>query len=184
MGNVYYRLQEYPRALYFYLKAYRIQPEDEDLRNNLALVRVKAGVVAPHVGLQAHLISWLDRYSLNRFLIMGLVILTLGSLLVLNYLWGRKNEIWRNITVVAVLVFCAYSVVFAFKIYVHYAQKRAVVMVPGSEIKSGPAVGQSTIYVVPAGTEITILQTDQAWARVRFGAGLNGWINQKDFWGL
>lgn len=57
-------------------------------------------------------------------------------------------------------------------------ESRATVDVGSANIRSGPSSTADVIKSLPRGSEVTILESQQGWRRIRFGAGIDdtGWV--------
>ncbi|MGI6147822.1 MAG: SH3 domain-containing protein [Firmicutes bacterium] len=54
--------------------------------------------------------------------------------------------------------------------------KRAVVLGDTISLRSGPDLQYQAVTALPGGTEVTILQAENGWYKVRYGQGRDGWI--------
>ncbi|NNE83845.1 MAG: SH3 domain-containing protein, partial [Alphaproteobacteria bacterium] len=57
-------------------------------------------------------------------------------------------------------------------------ETNATVDVGSANIRSGPSSSAAVIISLPRGTEVTILESQRGWQRIRFGAGIDdtGWV--------
>jgi tetratricopeptide (TPR) repeat protein len=95
LANTYYQLGEYPRAVYYYYKALKLAPGDDDIRRNLSIALDKLDLSPPNAvgNWQSILLlqEWLPLpRQLQLFFGISLVLFALGSAWIwLGIAWTR-----------------------------------------------------------------------------------------------
>lgn len=180
LGNAHCQKRNYGRAVLHWERALRLQPGDEDARENLKLVRerlvdevpVDEGVVAAVVARAQRILdreraSWT---ALVAWLSLGVAgfVATLGA--------GSLRR-------VAFVLFLASGAVVSVAAPLAWLQVRAsedrsrlVVLAPAVEVRSGPGEQYVTVFTVHEGLVVTSRESVPGWERVRLPNQAEGWL--------
>ena len=173
LGNTYYRLGFKGKSIAAYLKAQALHPRDADLNANLDLVRSQ---VVGHTPQQTF-----NKVTLPEWSLILLLCLTAINALVLLKRKGKfKGELAQNvfycISVLTFGVVLAWGYTSFQAFYVH----KGVALKNEIQVKSGPDLRLSTLFALPEGTELIILETKQGWLKIQLKKGIEGWVNASD----
>ena len=182
MGNAYYKLREYPKAIYYYEKALKLDPSNEDVRTNLEIANLAIVDKIEPVP-QSFVVRWWHSLramcSSDRWAWWSVVAFAL--LLVCAFVFFRSRRIGLRklgffMGIIFLVVF-ALSVVFAAQLR-HSAttQDQAIIMSPTVTVKSSPAEASVDLFVLHEGTKVTILESSNGWNKVRIANGSIGWL--------
>ena len=182
MGNAYYKLREFPMAIYCYEKALKLDPSDEDVQTNLAIANAAIVDKIEPVP-QSFIVRWWQRLrsamSGNQWAWCSIA--AFGMLLLMLFLFLRARKVGlRKLGFFMGLLFLAafaLSVVFAMQLK-HSAetQDQAIVMTPTVTVKSSPSTESVDLFVLHEGTKVEVMDTAGGWAQIRIANGSVGWL--------
>ena len=187
MGNVYYRLNEYAKAVLYYERALRLDPSFEDAQFNLehmkSLLQDKIEVI-PEFFLKEWLADLSRTVSSNAWAVVFLCLLALTLTLVLVFRLS-SSIVWRRVGFFAGLVALILALsAFAFSLWQkndYQSHDEAVVMKTVTSVKSSPSSGSSTdLFILHEGTKVKVLDSEGAWTNVSLSDGRQGWMKTDD----
>lgn len=178
MGNCFYQLGDYPRALVCYERARYLQPRDSDIAGNLELTRRKL-LLPPKYRVESpadFLVAARDFLRVDEWVVvcafgLALVLVSLGiSFRRTSNLWQ-----WPFYIGVAVTVICAAALIA--KMSADDPAREAVVIVRNTPLYSLPSAesGRVEQYLKP-GAEVSIEENRMDWVRVRLENNDEGWV--------
>ncbi|WP_256004397.1 SH3 domain-containing protein [Pedobacter deserti] len=182
LGNAYYKLDEIPKAILYYEKAYKLSPGDAEIEHNLYLAnaRVKDRITPVP---EFFLYTWYKRVvfaaSADAFAVWTVLCVLTGFALLLVYLFAsrielRKGGFYGGIALVLVgIIF--FSLAGAQSAALN-AGRHAIVFKGVVNIKAAPAESQKTLFVIHEGTKVKIKGEDGDWIHVELANGNAGWM--------
>ncbi len=182
LGNAYYQLHDLGRAFVNYRRAEVFVPRDEDLRLNMARIRVQRldGIIA-EVGIAGQIVrltsKWLSPSEL-RWIVLILWWLCCGF--IAAYLWRadwRKRARWVILVGCALFVFV--GVLALTRIVVDTSLKPAIIVNESVSVMSGPGTNYLEIYELHAAAEIRIVEERNHWIRFQLPDLREGWIAEQ-----
>jgi tetratricopeptide (TPR) repeat protein len=182
LGNAYYQLHDLGRALVNYRRAEEFIPRDEDLRLNLARVRVQrldgtsteVGILDQIVGLTN---TWL---SPSEFGWVAIVLLWLCCGFIAIYLWRTDWRKWARWAIVICSALFIIAGVLGLTRYVIDALRKPAVIVDDSvAVMTGPATNYVQIFELHAATEVWIVEERNNWVRFQLPDLREGWIEEQ-----
>jgi tetratricopeptide (TPR) repeat protein len=182
LGNSYYKLDRIAMAVLYYEKALKLDPYDDDIKNNLEMAYSRTAdkiETIPDFILKKW---WKAAY--NLFLPDSWAILSLSLLAVslffffvkragLNFL-PRKLLVPSGVVLILLAILC-----FTF------SQLRKEFIISGNTaiitdlsvgVKSSPDIQGTNVFVIHEGTKVTILDSLETWKEIRIGNGNVGWV--------
>ena len=183
LGNCYYKLDEIPKAVLNYERAYLLDPGDGDIRANLALARGKTidKVVPPS---EMFFVTWwrdlTHCMSMNAWTILGIVafiLMLIGELIYMfvTQLTARKVGVYGAMGLLVVVVIANLA-----SVSQHIDQTRrgtAIIMAPAITVKSSPSNTSTDLFLIHEGSKVEILDGSmKEWLEVKFEEGKQGWI--------
>ena len=187
IGNTYFKLGDNAHAILYYERALKLDPAHADAAHNLDIVRQltldKIDAVPDFI-----LVSWF------RSLRQGLSAdawawITLGLLAIV----GLLLTLFRNagspaLRKVSFIVACVFVVLTVFTFIFSLLQKRAltrqdsaIVTAPVCSVKSSPADGGKTVFVLHEGTKVRLLDNVGDFAKISIADGRQGWAPTSTF---
>lgn len=183
LGNAYYRMDNYTRAVINYERALLLSPGDRDIRFNLQLARSKTiDKIEPKS--EMFFVTWYNALvnvnSVDGWAKVSLLSLSLAIVLALLYLfaermWLRKVGFFGGGMLMIVFVIAN---LFAFQ----QKSKRenrvgAVVIASSVSVKATPSSNSSTAFTLHEGTKVDITDGSmKGWKEIRIADGKTGWI--------
>lgn len=185
MGNTYYKMKQYPKAILYYEKALKLDPGDEDTRTNLEIANL-AVVDKINVIPQSFVRRWwnsmkskmsADGWAWTSVAAFALVLLSLFAFLMGRRAGLRKIGFFAGLLLLLCLVF---SVVFAVENYTDQKrQDEAIVMTPTVNVKSSPNEISVDLFVLHEGAKVRILDNANGWNKIRIADGSVGWLQEE-----
>ncbi len=185
IGNTYYRLGAIGYAILYYEKAAKLIGEDEDLRTNLELARLRTKdriQPIPRFFLDAFVESLLQTFSmgaaavgtvLSFYLLIGIVIMQIQKYAVNQVLLKVGFYVTLVATVFFILIFSAKSARDA-------ARTEAIVISATLNLKSEPNHDSKTLVTVHEGLKVEIVREVNEWVEIRLPNGEKGWTKAGD----
>ena len=187
IGNTFLKLEDNAHAILYYERALKLDPSHADAAHNLEIVRQmtldKIDEVPDFI-----LVAWF------RHLRQGLSAdawawITLGLLLLAGVLLTIfRSGAPRPLRKVSFIFSCIILVLAIFTFIFSLQQKRAVtrqdsaiVTSPVCSVKSSPAEGGKTVFVLHEGTKVRLLDQVGEWAKVEIADGRQGWAQGSTF---
>jgi len=186
LGNCYYKLNKVAPAIYYYEKAIKLDPLNEDAQFNLAFAnRMTIDVIEelPKTFLQKFSSSVIQKFSFDIWGLIAVIASFLVSLLFLLYHFSytsRKKLFYFNTTIFAGFVVLI-SVFFAFDNYDTVQKNRiAIIFSTKVEIKNAPTTSGDEVFELHEGTKVVILDELDNWKKIKIADGKVGWIKDNE----
>ena len=187
IGNTYFKLDDNAHAILYYERALKLDPSHDDAAHNLDIVRQltldKIDEVPDFI-----LVSWFQnlRQSLSAdawaWITLGLLLLT--GILVTLFLNGASPALRKVSFILACIGFVLAILAFLFSLQQKRAvtrQDSAIVTSPVCSVKSSPADGGKTVFVLHEGTKIRLLDNVGDWSKIEIADGRQGWASVQTF---
>jgi tetratricopeptide (TPR) repeat protein len=186
MGNVYYKMREYPMAIYCYEKALKLDPSNDDVRTNLEIANLAIVDKIEPVPQSFIVKGWnglKHKLSGDGWAYVSIGVFALLLVAVYLFLRGRRTG-WRKLGFfggIVVFIVLALSVLFAAQLkQAASKQDQAIVMSPTVTVKSSPNEASIDLFVLHEGTKVTLLDEADGWNKIKIANGSVGWL-QADF---
>ena len=182
LGNAYFRLNEIGRAILYYEKALRLNPDNEDIRFNLDYANLKIVDRIPEPPKQAFVL-WVERLVLGPpfrtllWMTLGLYALTL-VLLALRYFYVKleASRGYRLLLWTSSITFVIFLALFGLRWYKLSTEKYGIVMAKAVTVTSSPTRDATEVFELHEGTKLRIEEQSGDWLRIRLRDGKVGWI--------
>lgn len=182
LGNTYYKLNKVGPTIYYYEKALRINPLNEDVLNNLVFAKRLALdniEEVPKTVLQKFNINYLQKLSYNQWAIICVVLSLLGAILFLLFYFSdtstRKRVYFTLSGLSFLLLLCS--------VFITYNQfefaknnKEAIVFAEKTEIRNAPTLNSEEVFTLHEGTKVIVLDAIDNWKKIKIADGKIGWI--------
>ena len=186
LGNAFYRKGSVGKAILYYERALKLSPSDKDIRNNLDMARLQTLDKIDSVP-QFILVEWVknlrNKLSSNAWAIVSLILLALGVALLLLCKFGRTTSSRKLYFIIAMifLLFTIFSFLFSLSLARQATGNDSAVVVENiGSVKSSPAAGGNSIFVLHEGTKVKILESVEQWSKIEIQDGRQGWIKTSD----
>jgi len=185
LGNAYYRTDRIGLARLYYEKAARFLKNDEALRQNLGLVKMRLvdQIDAPP---KLFLTEWWEAF-LNLFPVSALswfvVVLLWLFLSVLGariYFTSRgRGRRLRGTTVVLFIILLLFTFILAHKIYRFETEQYGIILQPTITVHAAPDPAGTEVFVLHEGTKVKVLRRTGEWLEIRLEDGKTGWLQEE-----
>lgn len=182
LGNTYYKMKDYPKAILNYEKSLKLDPGNEDARTNLEIANM-AIVDKINPVPQSFIVRWwsslksalsADGWAWLSVALFGTLLLCLFAFLMSRRTGMRKAGFFLGLIV---LIFLALSLVFAVgKRRDLTVRDEAIVMTPTVTVKSSPSEASVDLFVLHEGTKVRILDSTGEWNKIKIADGTVGWL--------
>ena len=174
-GNAALGAQDVGRAVLAYRRALHAAPDNDRARANLVWLRNRLPVWLPRPasGALDSLLFWRDRLAAAQLHVIGAAAFAVGVLLLVP--WSRRP---RWLTAIAVPALVVWVVTTASALLADDVADDAVVVADGATLRSADSAGASPTFAnpLPAGTEVSVVESRDAWVRVGLADGTRGWL--------
>ncbi|HUX57622.1 MAG TPA: tetratricopeptide repeat protein [Bacteroidales bacterium] len=182
IGNAYFKLNDIPKAILFYERAYLLNPVDENINYNLQISRT---LIADRFQ-EIPELFFIKLYnfmalvlSTNRWAIISIISFVLSLLLVSLYIYSSK---YRQKVIgfwFAVFFFILSSTSLTFTIRnksLVYNSHKAIISSPLVSGKSSPDNSGTDLFVLHEGTKVSVEDEVGDWLEIRLSDGNKGWV--------
>lgn len=190
LGNAYYRQAQYAKAILNYERALKVESGHGDAEANLALARtfVQDRVTVP---VEWPIVRWVKGIPLY-FTELGwgwvsLVSFTLVAVLLLLFRFYVGRSRWALVGggILAFTIIGAASFCFSRRHYrVISTPESAIVMQTVVSVKSSPDVASKDLFLLHAGTKVSLLEKIGDWREVSLANGERGWVEARTIEGI
>lgn len=182
LGNSYYKLKNYPKAVLNYERAILLSPADEDIKANLELAR--ANVVDKIDVVDKSFISvWFENIR-NCASSNGWSVIAIVSFILL--LTGCFLYIFNNNILIKKIGFFGGALFLLVTIFANISANKqkskimerdsAIIMAPSITIKSSPADSGTDLFILHEGTKVKVTDIVGEWSEIKIEDGNSGWI--------
>jgi len=180
IGNAYFKLDNVPKALLYFEKAKKIEPNNADIIYNIELANTRIADKIESVPEFFLRTLYVDiRNSLNEAqwttVNIGLLLVFL-TFVIMFFTMNNKRQLWLSMAV----VFLILTFICGLIGYKSYKEKvnhnTAIVFTPTIDIKSAPDTKSSTIFILHQGTKVELLEKSSKWQKIRIASGSEGWL--------
>lgn len=182
IGNTYFKLRDYPMAILYYEKALKIEPDNEDVKQNLAianaLITDKIEPV-PEFFLKKVWKNIGNKFSANNWATISLVMIALVLITLFFYLTARTKGLKKSMffIVILLIITCLCSIIFASQKHSYMNEhNEAIVMMPTITVKSSPSSSGTDLFVLHEGTKVRIMDRADDWNKIKIADGSVGWL--------
>lgn len=185
LGNAYFRVNEIPQALLNYERAHLYSPGDRDIKHNIEYARTKIEdkiLTADNFFLKMWFHGLRDLLPSNSWAKLSIFffLLFVGSLFTFFFsskLQFKKVGFYSGIVL---FVFLLFTNIFAYSQKLNVESRdSAIVMAGSAPVVSSPNTTSKELFILHAGTKVSITKQDGSWYEIEIDNGSVGWI-QKD----
>lgn len=186
LGNAHYKLNHIAPSVYYYEKALQLEPNDTDIKNNLALAKnmtIDAINVIPEGGLSNLLNNTSNTLTFDNWAKASIGFVFCFVLLFLIYYFAystlRKRFAFLG-SMVSLFLVCV-TLLFAFhKFNLDKLDKPAIVFAQESKVKNEPNSRSEDAFILHEGTKLQVIDSVNNWKKIKLQDGKTGWISSAD----
>lgn len=179
LANSYFKVGDLDKALINYYRAFRINPRDKDIINNLSFTMEKTGQSLISESMPKSVFLIYNYFSLKELKGLSFISLWLFAISMIFFVFFKYRRLWLK----TVIFFMCLTLLFT-GFYLIRAKKDlqdlAVVIVPRAELRSGPSENFPVALSVPKAQILEIHDKKDDWVEVSLGNENNfNWVQQK-----
>lgn len=187
LGNAYFKIKNIPAAILNYERAYRLNPNNEDIRFNLDLAKtytVDKIEALPEFFFVSFVKRVKSEYSSNSWAYIAAISFAATLALILFFWFSSSFSVRRlafSLGIPLVLIFVV-SLMFSVSLKDRaIAQNEAIVFAPVVSVKSSPDNSGKDLFILHAGTKVELVRPLGDWYEVKIADGNKGWLLKSDF---
>lgn len=184
LGNAYYKMREFPMAIYYYEKALKLDPSNEEVQTNLAIANQAIVDKIEPVPESFIVKGWRNaRAMLSGDIWAWCSIVCFALLLLSLFLFLRSRKVGLRklgfFAGIVLLLAFALSVIFATQLkQTAQTQDQAILTTPTVMVKSSPSEESVDLFVLHEGAKVSILESSNGWCKIRIANGSVGWLTE------
>ncbi|MEO9572274.1 MAG: tetratricopeptide repeat protein [Polaribacter sp.] len=182
LANSYYKLNKVGPSIYYYEKALKLNPLNDDVKNNLVFAKRLALdniEELPQTVLQKFNTNYLQKLSYNQWAIVVITFAFLGSLLFLFFYFAEVPSKKRFYFVTSIISFFI-LITSLFITYNQYNYSKnnieAIVFAEETEVRNAPTLNSEEVFTLHEGTKVIVLDAVDNWKKIKIADGKLGWI--------
>ncbi|MCK0123384.1 tetratricopeptide repeat protein [Gelidibacter sp. F2691] len=182
LGNAHYKLNHIAPSIYYYEKALKLAPNDQEIKNNIAFARnmtIDAIDKAPELGFSKFTKKITNWLTFDTWAVVSVVFMLLFVVLYLVFYFTYESAKKRMAFVAAMsfLILAVSAVGLAFANYNLVKNDHpAIVFAKESQVKSEPNLRSTEAFKLHEGTKVHIIDTLNNWKKIKLADGKTGWI--------
>lgn len=181
LGNCYYKSELLAPAIFYYEKALKLSPGDEDIRHNLEIAYSKIANKVNAVP-EIFYIKWFNSVrnllSSNTWAWICIITFSFTLFIIILLLMSKRRGIKKIgiyiSTVLGLAAILSFSFAYSQKKY-QMSSKHAIVF-EAAMVKSSPSFDGNNLFEIQEGLKVQILDTLDNWAQIRIPDGKRGWV--------
>ena len=186
IGNIHYKMNRVAPAIFYYEKALKLRPDQQDVRFNLEfanqMVLDNIEPLPRNLG-QRFMDAVILKLTYETWAKIAVGLAFLFALLFLmyhfSYSTGKKRFYFISSIITVILV--TTSVFFAFRNQLYVKNNReAIIFATEAEVMNAPTTTSEAYFELHEGTKVTVLESLDKWKKIRIADGKIGWIEEKD----
>lgn len=184
LGNAYFKNQQLGKAILHYEKAYKINPEDEDLKFNLNLSRTFLVDQLEELPRPAVLKWWTSFKKGTHSDIWAKWALILNCILALILItrFFSSSRAYKKLSLLLAFLLLAGSVSTLSMAYISdmTVKKEAILIHTNTNIKSAPVESAENLFILHEGIKMEIMDELNGWHKIKLSDGMIGWLPSVD----
>ena len=181
LGNCYYKIKDWPQAIWYYKKSLSINPNNNDAYHNLNVSKLKTKNLTKAIP-QLFYKKWIDNIinllSLKNWQIFTIICIWIVVIIQILKIF-TKFKIKHLLT-----LFHIFSLIILITTYTayqkKYTEKEAIIFSSSTIVNSAPSSSGTNLFSLNPGNEIRIIDQIEDWVKIKTTDGRNGWIKKTD----
>jgi len=175
IGNCYYRLGEFGKAVLYYRRAARLSPGSWQIEKNLQIAQKSLLDKPAKLTKVEKIWNKIDGVLSLNFLAIAI----LSGLLIFALFWILAVYKPRSIYFAVFAISLCFALGF-FTFHKHQTLgKQAVLLASEEKGYSGPSQENKQVFIIHEGNCFTVLQQEGDWSKIKLEQGFVGWISSK-----
>jgi len=182
LANAHYKLNNIAPSIYYYEKALLLNPNDDDIKNNLAFAKnmtIDAIDNIPDAGFSKLLNNTTHKLSFDGWAKMAIAFVFIFVLLFLIYYFAYSTLNKRLAFIGSITALILVFVTLAFTFHNYNLDKKdnpAIIFVQESKVKSNPNSRSEESFRLHEGTKVQVIETYNDWKKIKLSDGKMGWV--------
>ncbi|MEM8507461.1 MAG: SH3 domain-containing protein [Bacteroidota bacterium] len=182
LGNCYYKLDEIGPSIYYYEKALLLQPQDEEILDNLRFaqnMRLDAIEEMPKTAMARLHDAVVLAFSFDQWATIAVVMLSLFVTGYITYyvLYSATKKRIAFISGTLALFLAFFAIAMAYLGYQDFKTKNpAIIFEREVGVTSEPNERSEKVFVLHEGTKVNVMDTLENWYKIKIADGQTGWI--------
>lgn len=182
MGNAYFKMRNVPMSIYYYERALKLDPNNEDVKNNLAIANsLISDKIEP---LPVFFMTKWHRsigniFTADGWAVFSIIIFAILLFAAFLYFTAHTKGLKKSMffTGIFALIFFVLSISFsAQKSNYMKSNNEAIIIKPTITVKSSPSSSGVDLFVLHEGSKVEIKETEDNWSKIRVADGSVGWL--------
>lgn len=186
LGNAHYKLNNIAPSIYYYEKALLLNPNDKDIKNNLAFAQnmtIDAIDKVPDVGFSRIVKTIVNTASADTWAKIAIFGVFIFVSLFLLYHFAHATTRKRIAFIVSVIgmALALFALTMAFqKERLEGNDNPAIVFAQESRVKTDPNKTSEEVFRLHEGTKVQVLEPYDDWYKIQLADQSTGWIPSTD----
>ncbi|MBF8151251.1 tetratricopeptide repeat protein [Winogradskyella sp. F6397] len=186
LGNANYKLNNIAPSIYYFEKALLLDPNDEDIKNNLAFAQnmtIDAIDKVPDVGFSRIINNVVNTFNTDTWakIAIGGVLLFVIIFLAYHFSYSSSKKRIAFVTSIVSLFVGCISIIMAFqKEGLNKKDNPAIIFAQESRVKSDPNPTSEEVFRLHEGTKVQVIKAYEDWNEIKLSDNSTGWIPAKD----
>lgn len=182
LANAHYKLNQVGPAIYNYEKALMLDPENEDVLNNLQFakqMRIDAIEALPENELESTASNIANALYIDEWAYLSIILMIVAVLLFVLYHYsqtaGKKRLFFILMLLVAISTVTSIIIGFYAQNNLN-SQQYAIVYAAEFTAREEPKTNSNSAFIIHEGTKVEVLEEFNDWARISLENGSKAWV--------
>ncbi len=182
LGNSYYKLNKVASTIYYYEKALKLNPLNENAQNNLVIAKrltLDRIEELPKSILQRFNENYLQKLTYNEWATISITFSFIASLLFLLFYFSEISSRKRLYFVSSMFSFLVLilSIIITFNQFNKSKNTiEAIIFAEKAAIKNAPTLNSNDVFTLHEGTKVYVLDSVDNWKKIKLADGKIGWM--------
>ncbi len=182
LGNAYYRDNKLGKAIYNYELAKKMDPNDEDVKNNLNIAYSKTIdkiETKENFFVSAVKTNVLSSFSTRAWAWLSVAIIFVAMLFLYLFIAGSSVKLKRFSFFISLVGIIAFFIVYFLgysAVKAKQQTKFAIITAQQSKVYTEPTVTASSKFGLHEGTRVKIIELNADWVLIKLENGNEGWL--------
>jgi tetratricopeptide (TPR) repeat protein len=182
LGNAYFKTNNIGLAILNYERAKKLDPDDEDIQENLKLANQKTEdkiEAAPQLFLSQWEDNITDTMNEKEWSILLISCIIISLLLFSMYLFGsgkgtRQTGFFGGIVIMILAICCFFMAKSKYNSTI--SSDSAIIIAAAVTVNGSPSEKGTKLFILHEGTKVRITEKDQDWIEIKIANGNVGWV--------
>lgn len=182
LGNTYYKMRNYPKAIYYYEKSLKLDPNNEDTKHNIEIAKAFISdkiEPVPEIFIKTWWNNFSNLFTLKTWSIISLIVTGFLLLSLFLYLTARTRILKKSMFFFCITLILLTIITFSIttKKYNYLrSNNEGIIVSPTITVKSSPSSSSVDLFVLHEGSKVKILDKTGEWEKIKIANGSVGWL--------